>query len=299
MPGPKVIKISDLKLENIRFSPVKPNKKLGKSVYINYDYEDGLGPKTLRIQFDKFKTPFGVSAWNDDNPMDRNPTVSSLDSIELAFKEEHLEGVEKIKQIEQMVIEHAAKNSVEFFGGKKKRDVEQCKLFFSTAVKHSEDEEGNVNDKYPPRLKVKLLKNTDNNYAVNVFDNNRQKVSMDINNYADVIPKMSECIVIICPSVWIVDKFGISWRPEQMKVFKSESKLSSYAFIDDGENGSGEGNESPSDEDTPEAVPDVETEGSGDVDEDPEPASEPEEPVQDDPLEEEVKPVVKQSRRRK
>lgn len=292
MPGPKVIKISDLKLENIRFSPVKPNKKLGKSVYINYDYEDGQEPKTLRIQFDKFKTPFGVSAWDDDNPKERTPSKKSLDSLELAFKEEHIQGVEKIRQIEQMVIAHAAKNSVEFFGPKNKRNLEQCKLFFSTAIKQSEDEDGNVNDKYPPRLKVKLLKNGEQDYAVNVFDNERKKVGMTIYNYQDVLPKMSECKVIICPSVWIVDKFGISWRPEQMMVFKSESKLSSFAFIDD----EGEGDNS-----TPVEVSDEEeaTPDSDVADEDAGPVASETEEVENDPLEEEVKPEVKKTSRRR
>jgi hypothetical protein len=58
---------------------------------------------------------------------------------------------------------------------------------------------------------------------------------MSIYNHQEILPKMSECVSILeCSGIWIVSgKFGISWRPAQMKVYKNETKLTNYAFIDD------------------------------------------------------------------
>lgn len=58
---------------------------------------------------------------------------------------------------------------------------------------------------------------------------------MDVYNQSEVIPKGAECVALLeCGGIWVIsDKFGVSWRPAQMKVYKTDNKLSGYSFIDE------------------------------------------------------------------
>lgn len=230
-----VIKIENLKIENIRLSQVKANKKGGKTVYINYIYNDGEEPKKLRFQLPRMKAPFGISGWsvsaNGENSSIPNET--SNDAAELAFSENHQNIISVLEKLEEFVIQNAFDNSKEYFN--KKKTLEVCKMFFTSAIKHTLDDNGEKSNKYPPRFRCKLNKNADNAYTVQVYNSKKEKVNMDIYNYNSVMPKMSECVTIIeCSGVWIVgEKFGISFRPAQMKVYKNETNLTDYAFVEE------------------------------------------------------------------
>jgi hypothetical protein len=229
-----VIKIEDLKIENIRLSQVKVNKRGGKMVYINYVYNQNEDPKKLRFQLPKMKAPFGVSGWSIDGSGKSSsiPNENSNDAIELAFNSFEEPALRKIEELEEFIIKNAFENSKEFFN--KKKPLDACKMFFTTGVRHTVDEDGNKSDKYPPRIRCKMMKTPDNHYTVQVYEN-RKKVPMDIYNYSSVLPKMSECTAIVdCASIWIVgEKFGVSFRPTQMKVSKNETSLKDYAFIEE------------------------------------------------------------------
>lgn len=229
-----VIKIEDLKIENIRLSQAKVNKKGGKTVYINYIYKNGEEPKKLRFQLSSMKAPFGISGWSigSDGKSINTPNEGSNDAIELAFSDNNALGLKKLEELEEFIIKHAFDNSKEYFN--KKKALDACRLFFTSGIRHTLDEEGGKSDKYPPRFRCKMNKNDDNVYTVQIYDNKKQKVSMDIYNYNSVIPKMSECSTIVECSGWVVgEKFGISFRPAQMKVKKNETSLNDYAFIEE------------------------------------------------------------------
>jgi hypothetical protein len=239
-----VIKIEDLKIENIRLSPVKVNKKGGKTVYINYKYNNHDDPKKLRFQLPSMKAPFGISGWSigSDGKPSSIPNEESNDSIELAFPEKECLALQKLEELEEFIMKHAADNSKEYFNKKKTLDV--CRMFFTTGIKHTLDGDGVKNDKYPPRIRCKMNKTPEHTYNIQIYDSKKQKTTMDIWNYNSVIPKMSDCSTIIeCSGTWIVgEKFGISFRPAQMKVKKNEMILNDYAFIDE-ENEENEENE--------------------------------------------------------
>jgi hypothetical protein len=236
----KIVKAKDFKPENVRFSTPKANKHGGKVVYVNYDYEDGSSPKTLRIQMPRMKAPFGVSGWDGKDKKDNSPSETSNDTLELSFNDEDKDLIEKFERLDDLAIEAGALNSKEFF--KKKFDKEALKLFYKQTIKHNEDEEGERDNKYPPRLKTKLSKDKDYRYTAQIFTPEKERVLMDIHNYAEVIPKGSECVTIIeCSGIWIInEKFGLSWRPAQTKVYISDNKLSGYSFIDDDEDAEGD-----------------------------------------------------------
>ena len=233
----KIVKAQDFKPENVKFSEPKENKHGGKVAYINYDYEDGKPPKTLRIQMPRMKAPFGISGWDTTKKdrKDNSPTKISNDTLELSFNDSDIDIIEKFEKLDELAIDTGVLNSKEFF--KKKFDRDALKLFYKSSVKHNEDDEGERDNKYPPRFKTKLIKNQDSAYTVEVYNSAKERMMMNIENCGKMIPKGSECVCIVeCTGIWIIgEKFGLSWRPIQMKVYRSSNKLVGYSFIDDGE----------------------------------------------------------------
>jgi hypothetical protein len=230
----KVIKLRDFKPENIRFSSLRTTKHGGKVVYINYDYEDNRSPKPLRIQMPKMKTPFGISGWDTSrlDKKDSSPTENSNDTLELSIGDNH-EIVEKFEQMDLIIISQAVENSKEYF--KKKYAEDYIKMQYKSAIKFNENEDGERDTKYPPRLKTKLYKDSEFVYKTQVFNTAKELLKIDVYNYLEILPKGSECVTLLeCAGIWIInEKFGVSWRPAQMKVYKSDTKLSGYSFIDD------------------------------------------------------------------
>ena len=230
MSSNKIIKIKDFKKENVRFSVPKLNKRGGKVVYINYDFEDGNEPKPLRIQMNKMKLPFGVSSWVDGKGFDTDPTDLTRDSLDFSFSESHKQDVIKLQEFEQLALEYAVQNSFELF--KKKRNINDLRVLFDSKIKFSLDKEGNKSLEYQPRLHTNLLKDSSSHYITQIYDKNNQRVEFGIHNFSSVIPKGSDALSIIeCSNIWTVnDKFGVSIRPVQMKIFKNETSLTEFAI---------------------------------------------------------------------
>lgn len=230
-----IVKIEDFKIENVKLSEIKLNKKGSKVVYINYDYEDGSQPKKLMIQLPKLKVPFGISGWDASKTKEEQKTISiaSNDLMEISLGEKE-DILKKLEAIENLVVAFASKNSKDLLGKKYKEDV--VKEFYSPCVKQSFDKEGKVMP-YPPRLKCKLSKDDKGEYLTKFFDSSKKKLRLTIDNQAEYLPKMSDCLSIVgCSNVWVVgNKFGVTFRPEQVKIYKNESALEDYAFGDDDE----------------------------------------------------------------
>lgn len=232
----KVIKLRDFKPENVKISQPRVTKHGGKSVYVNYDYEDGKGFKPLRIQMPKMKAPFGISGWDKDrtDKKDTSPTEQSNDTLELSIGE-HQELINKLQSLEEMIIKQAVNNSKEYF--KKKYDESYIKMQFKSAIKFSENEDGEIDTKYPPRLKTKLYKDDEYTYKIQIFNPTKDLVKVNVYNHSEFFPKGCECVTLLqCAGIWIIgEKFGISWTPAQMIVYKSDTKLNGYSFIEEEE----------------------------------------------------------------
>ena len=106
MTQTKIVKMKDFKLENIKFSDVKLTNKGQKKIYVNYDYEDGEQPSTLRIQLSKSKVPFGISGFvqGRDQKADSSPTETSNDTLELSITDESF--FDKLHKLDKMVLEN-------------------------------------------------------------------------------------------------------------------------------------------------------------------------------------------------
>ncbi len=223
----KVIKAVDLDIKKVKFSDnIKTNKYGGKSVYVNYDN----GP--FRVQMPKMSLPFGVSIFKPEKPEEEEKY-----SIELSWNGIKPEILESFKELEEKIIDYAEKNSKELFKKQKSREV--LEELFKHFLKIDKDEEGNVLDKYAPRLKVKMY--TDgNNISVDAYDAEKvdgkyPRIHLTKDNISDYLSRGSKCEAILqCSGFWVIDgKFGISWVLVQVKIHKNENKLVGYAFEDE------------------------------------------------------------------
>ncbi len=232
-----IIKIKDFKIENVKLSEVRQTKKGTKTIYINYDYEDGGSPKKLIFSLPRLKSPFGISGIDVSRPKGEQGTINmvSNDSIELSIDKENEEVLEKLKSLEELIIGFAVKNSKDLLGKKYKEDM--VREFYSSFIKYSIDKKEDKVLDYPPRLKCKLSKNEKGEYVTNFYYSKNEKIVINTNNYSEAFPKMSDCLSIVSFSnVWVVGgKFGASCRPEQVKIFKNENALQEYAFDDEDE----------------------------------------------------------------
>jgi hypothetical protein len=232
----KIIKVKEFKPENISFSSSRANKHGGKAVYINYDYEDGTDPRPLRIQTGKMKAPFGVSGWDSGraDKTNKDPSETSNDTLELSFNmDTDSDIISKFQKLDEIIIDTAVKNSLDFF--KKRYTKDNINLFYKSPIRFNFNDEGERDDKYPPRIKTKLLKDSNYNYITQVYSPELERIPFNIETHSDVLPKGSECITILeCSGLWVVDgKFGVSWRPIQMRVYKNDMKFTEAEFLDD------------------------------------------------------------------
>lgn len=230
----KVINIKNLKLNNVQISKPKLNKSGGKVIYINYDYEDGQGPKPLRLQMPKMKAPFGISGYDKDNTdnTDNSVTERSNDSIDLSLGD-HEDAIEKLKKLDKLFLDRVKANPIEFFN--KKRSEEGIEEVFTPSVKYGKNKAtGEISTEYPPRMKNKLYKDNEGKYNLQVYTPDRKPVEMNIYNQGEIIPKGCECVTLLGVAGWVTPTgLGLSWRPAQMIVYKSDNALQNFAFLED------------------------------------------------------------------
>ena len=245
--------------------------KLAKNVSVNdLEYEGPMknsyggkfarvksGGRWLLVQSPKMSSPFGVNKWENQNAS--GSTTASY-SIEVSFNgyEEDENGeprdhkvrefYDKVREMEDKLIDHATDNSYEWFEQEDTtRDV--SKTLLRSCVRFSKDKTtGRVSKKYAPRMKFNIPV-YDGQLSTNchVFDseNNELKTIEEIQTYAS-----GKCQVVVisrCDKVTFNGaKYGYKWMVQQMKIIPSTNGLNSYAFIDDDGSGSTQPSSSPS-----------------------------------------------------
>lgn len=225
----KLTKADNFNTKNINISEnIRVNKYGGKSVYVNYLN----GP--LRLQFPQMKLPFGISKFtNPDKPDEVRY------SMELAFKNNEDKILKQFVDLEEKIIDYVEKNSKEIFKKQKSREV--LKDAYKSHLRFYHDDEGNLSDKYAPRLKVKIY-TSNGNFQVDAYeaekvDGKYPKIQISEENFEEIIGKGSQIESILqCTGIWVVGQaFGVSWVLNQAKVYKNDNKLSGFAFEEDDE----------------------------------------------------------------
>jgi len=191
------------------FSALKKNKNGGKSVVLTRSDK-----KKLYLQLPFMRSPFGLSAFTDEST---NKTSYSLD---LSFDNDNEEGQElanKLRELDEIILNTVANNSKEWLG--KKYDINVIReALYKPLVRQGK--EG-----YADTLKLKVQTNSSGEFVSEVYNSDREQISMD------EIERGQKCMCIVeIGQVWFIDnKFGVSVRLSQVLCGES-NKLPKFAF---------------------------------------------------------------------
>mgnify|MGYP000197247178 FL=1 len=191
------------------FSALKKNKNGGKSVVLTRSDK-----KKLYLQLPFMRSPFGLSAFTDEST---NKTSYSLDLSFDNDNEEAQELANKLRELDEIILNTVATNSKEWLG--KKYDINVIReALYKPLVRQGK--EG-----YADTLKLKVQTNSSGEFVSEVYNSDRDQISMD------QIERGQKCMCIVeIGQVWFIDnKFGVSVRLSQVLCGES-NKLPKFAF---------------------------------------------------------------------
>ena len=174
------------------------------------------------------RSPYGLSTFTDES------TGRTSYSLDLSFDTDNAEAselCEKLKELDELVVNTVAKNSKEWMG--KEFNVAVLKeALYKPLVRPSKEP-------YPSTVKLKILTKPDGSFVPEAYNTQRESIPLES------IEKGQRVLTIIdLNQIWFIDnKFGVTVRLQQVLVEQSE-KLPAFAFqgiaatndvVDDGE----------------------------------------------------------------
>ena len=212
---------SEFSPANVQFSKLRKNKNGGKAVYLNAGDN-----KKLYLQFPFMRSPYGMSAFTDES------TGRTSYSLDLSFDPDNEEAMalhEKLKELDDIIVNTVAANSQEWLG--KEFNVEVLKqALYKPMVRPGKEQ-------YPSTIKLKILTNDKGEFIPEAYNNKREEVKL-----SSLEKGQSMKAIAHISQVWIIDnKCGVTMRLEQA-FFAPTDKIKGFAFQDDDED-MGEGEE--------------------------------------------------------
>lgn len=200
---------SDFSSASIGFSKLRKNKNGGKTVYLN-----GGDNKKLFLQLPFMRSPFGLSMFTDES------TGRTSYSLDLSFDPDNTEAMEihdKLKELDELIVNTVAQNSKEWLG--KEFNVAVLReALYKPIVRPGKEQ-------YPSTMKLKISTKPDGSFVPEAYSMQREQVSLDS------IEKGQKVMAIVdLSSIWFIDnKFGVTIRLQQT-LLEQSSKLPSFAF---------------------------------------------------------------------
>jgi len=200
---------SEFSPASVGFSKLRKNKNGGKTVYLN-----GGDNKKLYIQLPFMRSPYGLSAFTDEG------TGRTTYSLDLSFDPDNAEAVElqeKLKELDDIIVNTVAENSKEWLG--KEFNVAVLReALYKPIVRPGKEP-------YPSTLKLKIATKPDGSFVPEAYNMKRESVSLD------TIEKGQKAMAIVdVSSIWFIDnKFGATIRLQQA-LLEQSSRLPSFAF---------------------------------------------------------------------
>ena len=200
---------TDFSPSAVNFSKLRKNKNGGKTVYLSNNGNQ------LLLQLPYMRAPFGLSSFTDEN------TKKTSYSLDLSFdpndpQTQDLE--DKLKALDELIVETVGNNSQEWLGKKFNKAVLKEALY-KPLVRPNKGE-------YPSTIKLKIL--TDlrtGDFVPEAYNSRRESVPLDS------IEKGQKIMTIIdLNQIWFIDnKFGVTARLKQC-LLEPSKKLPSFAF---------------------------------------------------------------------
>lgn len=229
-----VILPKSIDVNKLKYSEVKILKSGAKSVYVNYD-----GSK-LMLQTPILSLPYGVNDSSqfikDDDKKEKKDEEKKYD-LTLSFK-----GVnenpkikqfhDKLKEMEQKVIEDAFANRLLWFKNNYNNNKDVVSNMFTPMVKHDKDKAtGEIANKYPPTFRVKVPYNArDDKFEFDAYDMDNNDVE-----FADILNNLKggkAQLIIQLNGIWFSGgMFGCSWKVVSGKF--QQSNTTKVTFIVD------------------------------------------------------------------
>jgi hypothetical protein len=200
---------SDFSANSVQFSKFRKNKNGGKAVYLNAGDN-----KKIYIQFPFMRSPFGLSTFTDEG------TGRTSYSLDLSFDPDNEEAMDlhnKLKELDDIIVNTVAKNSKEWLG--KEFNVAVLKeALYKPMIRPGKEQ-------YASTIKLKVLTKPDGTFVPEAYSMQKQAVSLD------TIEKGQKCMAIVdLNQIWFIDnKFGVTLRLQQALIEQS-AKLPSFAF---------------------------------------------------------------------
>ena len=198
---------SDISVNDVKVGALKTLSNGGKMAFLSHK------EKQMFIQTPEQYAPFGVNAYTNDD------TGLTKYTLELSFRNmedrENLQTFMKfLTDMDELVINTAFENSQTWFK-KKYSNKAVLEELYTSCLKPSRDKEtGELDNKYPTRVKVSLP-HRDGSFKLEAYDKQENEVDLNV-----VKTKGAKFVCILqCGGVWVAGgKFGLSWKVVQLQV---------------------------------------------------------------------------------
>ncbi len=211
--------------EALSISPQNTLKSGAKSAYINYNRGGFF------VQTPSLVVPMGLSCFINEK------TGQKDYSLQLSLRGYDEDGkvkefYEMMTALDQYMLEQGVENSKDWFGKKCSMELVQDKYSGTVKASKATDKAGNP---YPPSFRLKLKQDENGNF---LFDNvvNKKKEKIDGKSFEELFGRNCKVTCLLKASmVWFTNAgYGITWKPEQIRIDEESASISvAPAMLDD------------------------------------------------------------------
>lgn len=226
----------NIDVNKIKYSEVKVLKSGAKSIYMNYE-----GSK-LMLQTPVLSLPYGVNDNSnfinkdkkdkkDDKPDDKKYDLT-LSFKGIAENPKIKAFHDKIKEMEEKIIEDAFTNRQLWFKNNFNNNKDVVTTMFTPMIKLDKDKEtGEIANKYPPTFKVKIPYDPiEDKFGFDAYDMDNKE--LDFTTILNNLKGGKAQLIIQLNGIWFAGgMFGCSWRIVSGKF--QQSNISKVVFVAD------------------------------------------------------------------
>jgi ribosomal protein S17E len=222
-----VLLAKQIDVSKIKYSEVKILKSAAKSVYVNYN-----GSK-LFMQTPVMSLPYGVndnSKFSDQGDEKKYDLTLSFGGMQENAKVKQF--FDKLKEFEEKIIGDSFDNRMSWFKNNFNNNKDVVSTMFTPMIKHHKNKEtGDIDDKYPPSMKVKIPYNSkEDKFEFDAYDMDNNEVG-----FASILDNLKggkAQLIIQLNGIWFAGgMFGASWKVVSGKF--QQNNVSKITFLVD------------------------------------------------------------------